>query len=254
MNMIAPLPLQQADIGFQANLYDDGNPTRRGLHRSRRAWVETATARHVLPGTRAIEIGIGCGIFVRHIAKLGADVTAVDINPAFLVGVSHVQGVTVLLANATKPLDLGSHDLALCTEVLEHVDPSESLALLDALHRALKPDGVLVLTTPQRFSIVELMARLLKLPPILLLARKLYGAADELGHTNLLTARALKAQLEIVGFRIEAEEFFGLYLPFVAEFGGKPGWRMLSTLGRRMASLPVLRRLLWTQAYILRKA
>ena len=26
---------QQGDIAFQANLYDDANPTRRGLHRAR---------------------------------------------------------------------------------------------------------------------------------------------------------------------------------------------------------------------------
>lgn len=263
MTSLAADAARQADIAFQANLYTDPNPTRRGLHCDRRDWVERtvdaclAEARlsnaTASGGGRVIEVGIGCGIFTRYLAATGASVTAVDINPAFVEGVRDVPGVTAVLADATSPLGLGQHDLALCSEVLEHVPPSHSLAMLRSLHDALRPGGVLVLTTPQRYAMVELMARLLRFPPVLAIARRLYGTADELGHINLLTAGQLRRQILSAGFSIENCARFGFYLPFVAEFGGEPGHRLLRALGRLVDRVPLLRGLIWTQAYVLRK-
>lgn len=253
MNMMTLDLQRQADIAFQANLYDDRNPTRRALHRARRRWVEEALAPLLAADARVLEVGIGCGIFTRHLAGRGARVTAVDINPGFVAGVSDVSGVTPVLADATKALALDAHDVALCSEVLEHVPADGSLALLSTIHNTLKPGGVLVLTTPQRFAVVELMARLLQFRPVLALARTLYGAADELGHINLLTAGSLRRQLAAAGFVVEREARFGFYLPAVAEFGGRPGQRLLAILGRALAPIPGLRALLWTQAYVLRR-
>ncbi len=171
MNMLSSDFAQQADIAFQANLYEDPNPTRRGLHRDRRAWVEAAIGRNLLPNASVLEIGVGCGIFTRFMSGMGANITAVDINPAFVAGVADVAGAKPVLADATVGLDVGEHDLAVCSEVLEHVPPEHSVALLRNLHRGLKPHGRLILTTPQRFATVELMARLLRFPPVLALAR-----------------------------------------------------------------------------------
>ena len=251
--MIAAVTPRQGDIAFQANLYNDPNPTRRGLHRDRRAWVEAAMTAQLTPDARLLEVGIGCGIFTRFLASAGAAVTAVDINPDFVDGVADVDGVTSVLADATRTLETGNYDLALCTEVLEHVPPHASRAMLTTLFTALKPGGVLVLTTPQSFAMVELFARLLRFGPLLALAQRVYGVADELGHINLLTAPALKAQLKATGFVVEREARFGFYLPVVAEFGGEAGHRILRATGRVLAGIPILRGLLWTQAYVLRK-
>ncbi len=80
----------QADIAFQANLYNDPNPTRRGLHQARRDWVESTLRPYLGPGAKALEVGIGCGIFTAFLAESGAEVTAVDINPSFVEGVRDV--------------------------------------------------------------------------------------------------------------------------------------------------------------------
>ena len=243
----------QGEIAFQAKLYNHPNATRRGLHLGRRAWVESALADLLAHGATALEVGVGCGIFVRFMAERAVRVDAVDINQAFLDGVAGVDKVFVHNADATRTLPLAAVDVALCTEVLEHVPPDRSQAMLKALYDALRPGGHLVLTTPQRFATVELMVRLFRFPLVLALARRLYGTAEELGHINLLTADQLQAQLAATGFDIVRHKRLGFYLPVVAEFGGGPGWSLLRGLESLLRPIPVLRGLLWTQAYLLRR-
>jgi SAM-dependent methyltransferase len=247
---IAP---QQGDVGFQARLYSDPNATRRGLHIARRDWVLGQALKHSSPGDRVIEVGVGCGVFTQALSEAGRSVTAVDINPAFLANVEGVANVTTHRADATGSLALGQHDLAICSEVLEHVEPASSEAMLRSLFDSLKPGCVLVLTTPQRFSSVELMARLFRFRPILALARRIYGSADELGHINLLTAAQLGRQFRRVGFEPVAHHRFGFYLPAIAEFGGSAGAKLLGAAGRALRPLPLLRGLLWTQGWVLRR-
>lgn len=242
---------RQGDVEFQRALYEDANATRRGLHRARRDWVLEHALGATKPGDRVLEVGVGCGIFTEELSAQGRNVSAVDINPAFLDNVSKLQSVEVYQKDATRPLELGEHDLAICSEVLEHVPPERSQAMIDSLFGALKPGGTLILTTPQRYSMVEIGARLLRFPPLLALARKLYGSAEELGHINLLTARALEAQLRSAGFAIRSSRRFGFYLPVIAEFGGEAGAGLLQNMGKALTNLPVLRGLLWTQGWVL---
>lgn len=241
----------QADVEFQARLYDDPNPTRRQLHRERRDWVLGQAMANSRPGDRVLEVGVGCGVFTRALAESGRQVTAVDINEVFLDNIAALDSVSVHLKDATRPLELGSHDLAICTEVLEHVPPERSTAMLRTLFGALRPGGTLVLTTPQRFATVELVARLFRFKPVLALARKLYGNAAELGHINLLTAGALARQLNEVGFAVRATRRFGFYLPVVAEFGGRPGAAALRGIEGLIRPVPGARALLWTQGWVL---
>lgn len=245
---------RQADVEFQRRLYTDPNPTRRGLHSTRRDWVLGEALAASSPGDQVLEVGVGCGVFTEALAAAGRRVSAVDINPAFLDNVAGIEAVNIYLKDATRPLELGDHDLAICSEVLEHVPPERSQAMLDALHGALRPGGTLVLTTPQRFASVELVARLFRFKPVLALARRLYGSADELGHINLLTAGQLEQQIAKAGFTIAARRRFGFYLPVIAEFAGKPGAALLRGIETAIRPLPIVRGLLWTQAYVLRRA
>lgn len=243
----------QGDVEFQRRLYTDPNPTRRGLHSTRRDWVLGEAMAATSPGDWVLEVGVGCGVFTEALAAAGRRVSAVDINPAFLANVASLNAVATHLKDATLPLDLGEHDLAICSEVLEHVPPDRSQAMLDALFGALRPGGTLVLTTPQRYASVELVARLFRFKPILALARKLYGSADELGHINLLTAGQLAAQIETAGFRPAKARRFGFYLPVIAEFGGGPGAGILRGIESAIRPVPVIRGLLWTQGWVLKR-
>ena len=131
----------QGDVEFQRRLYTDPNPTRRGLHSRRRDWVLGEAMAASAPGDRVLEVGVGCGVFTEALAAAGRKVSAVDINPAFLANVAGIDAVATHLKDATLPLDLGEHDVAICSEVLEHVPPERSQAMLDTLFGALRPGG-----------------------------------------------------------------------------------------------------------------
>ena len=150
--------LAQEDVAFQRGLYEDGNATRRSLHQYRRDWVLDQVARFSKSGDAVLEVGVGCGVFTEALSQTGRKVSAVDINPAFLENVRLLDAVETHLLDATNPLGLGQHDLAICSEVLEHVPSERSEMLLSAVAGSLRPGGTFILTTPQRYATVELMA------------------------------------------------------------------------------------------------
>lgn len=247
-------PLGQTDIAFQKNLYRDPNPTRRWLHNSRREWVISAIDRHTPAGNeRVLEVGVGCGVFTRHLSQRGFRVFAIDINQDFLDAVKKLPGVIISCHDATEGLLLNGFQVAVCSEVIEHVHRDRSLRLLKEIYGSLKPGGVLILTTPQAYSTMELAARCLRIRPILALARRIYGTVDELGHINLLTHRGLKRQIANAGFHVIEENRIGLYLPLLAEAGGGAGLRVARFLATVIRRIPLLSGLLWTQCYVLQK-
>ena len=242
--------LRQEDVAFQANLYEAENRTRRWLHTTRRDWVMQAIDANLSGASRKVlEVGVGAGLFTRHLSRQSCQVLAVDINATFLRAVADLPGVQVREADVTT-LDVEGFDMAVCSEVLEHLPPADLRLALQRMYAALRPGGTLILTTPQSFSTMELFARLLGNPLALALAKKLYGAVDELGHINLLTRRALRRQLREVGFRVAAQHLNGLYIPLVAEFGGQAGQKFAAALANALRHVPVLSGLLWTQCYV----
>ena len=96
-----------------------------------------------------------------------------------------------VVADCTRlPFAPGAFSHAVCSEVIEHVpDPRASLV---NIYEALAPGGVLVLTTPQKWSTTELVGRLLDLAAVRWLARQIYREpVDALGHISRLTSGEL---------------------------------------------------------------
>jgi ubiquinone/menaquinone biosynthesis C-methylase UbiE len=242
-------------VALQETLYRSANPTRRWLHCSRRDWIIAALRRHARPGGQALEVGPGCGVYLPVLASLFGRVVAADIEEAYL---RHAARLRQTLPNlelvrddvCASSLPEQAFDLVLCTEVIEHIPQSE--AVLRGIRRLLKPGGVLVLSTPQRYSPLELAARIAFLPGVIQLVRQVYREPVlETGHVNLMTAHALRRQLHGAGFGIVEQHRSGLYLPLVAEFGGERGLRFLQWLAGRLG---VASNLLWTQYYVARSA
>lgn len=246
----------QADLAFQSNLYESGNPTRRWIHQRRHEWV-LSKLRQYSPGGNAIafDCGVGCGVYTREMVKMGLSVVAVDVNEDFVRAASGIAGVKTHVADVCKPASLpiiGAAALAVCSEVLEHVpEPGVALSSLDL---TLRTGGILVLTTPQKWSTTELVARLLKIKLFERLARAIYKEpVEELGHISLFTQGDLQKMIEAAGFEVIEHEVFSFYLPVVAEFGGTAGQKVLAALEKVLRQIKPLRFLVWTQAYVLRK-
>ena len=98
-----------------------------------------------------IEIGIGFGIYTQLMAARG-QVFAIDINSAFVEAANQIPHVVARVSDITTDQFEPVHDVALCSEVLEHVPDSASA--LKNIYSSLKPGGYLVLTTPNSYSTV----------------------------------------------------------------------------------------------------
>lgn len=242
-------------VALQRTLYDSANPTRRYLHRARRAWVEARLRSR--SGGSALEVGPGSGVYLPLLASLSAHAVALDLDADLLSSAKDyaVSPDTPVASFVTAdmraaPFAAQSFDLILCSEVIEHV--ADSQAVIDAIASLLKPDGCVILTTPQPYSLLELLGKIAFLPGMIQLLRRVYGEPVEpTGHINVLGRRVLERQMEQAGLRVVERAVCGLYLPIIAEFGGRRGARCLQWLDQRLQH-STLRALLWTQCYVLK--
>jgi 2-polyprenyl-3-methyl-5-hydroxy-6-metoxy-1,4-benzoquinol methylase len=245
---------KQGDLAFQANLYTSTNPTRRWLHEQRRKWVKSTLRLLASPQAEALEVGTGCGVMTGELVEHFSHVTTLDINPTF---VNHARaswpGINAIEADIQHWCQPWAYNVALCSEVLEHVrDPR---AVLTNIRDSLVPGGYLVLTTPNRWSTAELTARMLKVPGVTALARRVYGEpVDELGHISLQTRGELMSHFKALGFEVTMHRDLSLYLPLIAELGGITGQRILEAIARPIEGRPLLSQLLWTQCFLLRRS
>lgn len=107
--------------------------------------------RRPLAGRRAADVGCGAGLLAEPLARLGAAVTAIDAAPETIEAARiHAAGQGLEIdyrVGAVEALD-GPYDLVTAMEVVEHV--ADVPAFLSGLVGALAPDGLLVMSTPNR--------------------------------------------------------------------------------------------------------
>jgi 2-polyprenyl-3-methyl-5-hydroxy-6-metoxy-1,4-benzoquinol methylase len=241
-------------IELLETLYNSRNPTRRWLHCTRRDWIiaklrELATKR---PG-RALEVGFGAGVYLPALTENYREVTATDLDNVHL---EHAQPLLVAHPNlrlltddiTDSHLPPASFDLVLCSEVLEHIPGADRV--LGGIRRLLAPGGFLLLSTPQRHSLMELACKVAFMPGVIAIVRWIYGeAVFETGHVNLTTEHELTQMLKVHGFAIREQFKSGLYVPLLAEFGGRGGLRLAQFIEDRLRASR-LSFALWTQYYV----
>ncbi len=94
-------------------------------------------------GKKALDIGCREGMQSERLLNLGYDVTSIDIEPKYPKAVT-------LDVNQPLPFDNATYDLIWCSEVIEHlIDPVFSV---NEMRRVLKPDGRLIITTPNSYA------------------------------------------------------------------------------------------------------
>lgn len=150
-----------------------------------------------LAGKSALDIGCGAGLVCEPLARLGADVTGVDAAAENVsAAAAHAQsgGLDIrYMAGEVAKLDIGTFDLVTCLEVVEHV--ADKTTFLADVAARLAPDGLLVMSTPNRTAASRLL---------------LVGAAEAVGYVpkgthhweDFVTPEELEALLADAGLTV----------------------------------------------------
>lgn len=149
------------------------NPVRLGFIRSAvdAHFGGDGKARYPLIGKSALDVGCGAGLLCEPLARMGAEVTGVDAAPENIDAATAHAGLSGLSityrAGEIAAQGLGQFDIVSSMEVIEHVnDPA---VFISELKRHMKPDGLLLLSTPNRtpasrIFLVEAAERLGQVP------------------------------------------------------------------------------------------
>lgn len=135
--------------------YHHGRETRRSLKyrlARRTAEVQRAVTRHLpdAPG-RILDVGTADALMLRRLKDTWPRAACVGLDLSRdLLRAGRAPGLGLLLANASAlPIRPATVDLLVATAVIEHVpDP---LGVLGQMREALRPGGLVVLTTPDPF-------------------------------------------------------------------------------------------------------
>jgi len=154
--------------------------------------------------SKILDIGCGDGMLAKRLSEKGSEVVGVDISIDQLKeGKRNSKSLNFVRGDATHPVfRRGSFDVVVAGEVLEHLRrPFESL--LEWRH-LLKPNGRLILSTPNNVNLAKICRHLMgRKPPI----RDL--------HLNFYDFYTIQQILNFAGYEIELARTIRLPFPYL---------------------------------------
>jgi len=153
-------------------------------------------AKKLLPSGsfKVLDVGSGLGEFSDIMKTRGYEVVCIDGNKRF-VKRTREKGFESYICDFEKekfPFDTGEFDGVVCLETIEHIWNVENL--LKEIKRVLRPNGWLVLSTPNynfwKFRIEHLFG-------------KLYPPSNTTRHKRFYSFNTLVIELKSHGFRVE---------------------------------------------------
>lgn len=144
-----------------------------------------------------------------HIAEVAREVVGLDADEAG-VATAVAAGFEAYLVDATDPdaiaaLNLEPADVLLAGEVIEHLDAPGSF--LEALHQLLNPEGLLIVTTPNAYGLINVVASIVRRVEV-----------NHPDHVVMFTWRTLVELLRRRGWIVDET---ATYVPIVRERGSR---------------------------------
>ena len=170
-------------------------------------------ARHAGTGRRLLEVGTGAGLFLKAASRAGWEASGLELSAEGAAFARERLGLDVREERAEQmSFSPGTFDAAVMFDVIEHLfDPQ---AVLAATRRALKPGGILVVSTPNFAALSRFVLGID------------WAVLSPLEHTYYYTEATLAAMLKACGFaRTEHVR------PFA-------GWGPIETMNHRYTHAP----------------
>lgn len=177
----------------------------------------------VQKGQSVLDVGANPPFLIATLAQLGFDASGIDLNPAAFQKTIDRYGLRVNALDIERdplPFEDNSFDYLLFTEVIEHLRINPVFTMSE-LYRVLKPGGVLMLETPNLYSLNGIYNFLVKGRAYACCNNDIYSEFSHynvtgfFGHIREYTSQELHVFLKKLGFRD---------LKAVYSDGGKLGW------------------------------
>jgi len=181
-----------------------------------------------------LDIGCGQGFMLRYLQSAGfTNLTGVDISGE-QIAIANEKGFNAIQADAFQFLREGEnqYDVILAIDIIEHFKKEELFELLQLIHLALKPGGILILQTPNGEGLMP--------------GYVIYG---DLTHCTILSPLSLKNILTVINFEnIRVKE---LGPAFFVHFPLFIGWQIIRVLAMMVKFLEIGRiQKYWTESII----
>jgi SAM-dependent methyltransferase len=169
------------------------------LEFGRRLEVLKLVERYCRRGSLVLDLGAQPFIASCALRRMGYEVVAFDVEPEPYVGVAESCGVKVVRCDLERDdLGVAGADCAVFSEVLEHLHYYYAPAVLAKISRALKPGGVLVLTTPNVASLFRRLRLLLGRQPVYRYHVREYTMGEVVSMVEAAGFRVVEAYYSIV--------------------------------------------------------
>ena len=157
-------------------------------------------------GKSILEIGVGDGLVSKYLS-IKNKLYDLDIDINILKNLKFENSNYLIRANAIKmPVKPKSFDIIICREVIEHLSRYDGEILIDEIYNILKPDGILIISTPNRISVEGIIGSVISK-----LTKKNWNAWDP-SHRNIYNIFEFKDLLE--AHNLSVDNIRGIYYTY----------------------------------------
>ncbi|PPR34178.1 MAG: Ubiquinone biosynthesis O-methyltransferase [Alphaproteobacteria bacterium MarineAlpha6_Bin3] len=168
-----------------------------------------------------LDFGCSAGSFIGILDKkkksIGFDISIEQVN--YAKKEYKDKNHNFIFSKLPLPFPNNSFDTITFLEVIEHCDDDQNRKIINEIYRLLKPNGVLIITTPNYYSLWPFLEKIISF----------FGPIDyRRQHINAFNKKKLNNFLKLNNFIVVESLTFIYFAPFLASFN----WKLASFVER----------------------